>query len=218
MISSRILYGLDLSPLSGAPFSIDIICSAYQRFGECSVLVQSFLNQTFDNWSLHVLHDGPSKDFDQLASIYSDKRLKFSSTKKRFSDYGHSLREIGLQQSKGDYVLITNADNYYVPHFLSLVGKAIASCSPDVILFDMIHSHECPGNRLQESYNLFQTSFAINSVDMGSVVVKGDLARRAGFQSKTYAADWDYFESVANLVQGREMRMVKIPKVLLVHN
>ena len=221
-LSIQLLHGLDLvKPISPPSWSVEVICSAYQRFGSLQVLIQSFLNQTDSNWKLHVLHDGPSGEFDCLAESYLHKfsnRLKFSSTKRRFDDYGHSLREIGLRESTGDYVLITNDDNYYVPAFMRLMNLAIEQCSPDVIMYDMVHSHQFPGNRMQESYSFFSTAFMINSIDMGAALVRGELARQSGFGDKNFAADWDYFEGVSRASPLEKIHLVKIPKILFVHN
>lgn len=220
-INLQILHGLDLATSVSPSWTVEVICSAYQRFGSLRVLIQSFLNQTDSNWNLHVLHDGPSVEFNKLADSYMSEyasRLRFSSSEKRFNDYGHSLREIGLRASTGDYVLITNDDNYYVPVYMRLVNLAIARCSPDLIIYDMVHSHEFPGNRIQESYSFFPTAFMRNSLDMGSGLVKGDLARMSNFKDKGFAADWDYFSNIAYAARDSQMRIIKIPKILFVHN
>lgn len=215
------LHGLDLAASVSPSWTVEVICSAYQRFSSLRVLIQSFLNQTDTNWKLHVLHDGPSREFNDLADSYlSDHSgcLRFSSSEKRFNDYGHSLREIGLRESTGDYVLITNDDNYYVPVYMHLMNMAIERCSPDLIIYDMVHSHEFPGNRIQESYAFFPTAFMKNSLDMGAGLVRGDLARKSGFGDRGFAADWDYFSSVAYAARNSQMEIIKIPKILFVHN
>lgn len=220
-MSLQVMHGLDLSSRVSPSWTVEVICSAYQRLGPLKVLIQSFLNQTASNWMLHVIHDGPSKDFDILASEYEKmccERLRFTSSDKRYNDFGHSLRELGLRESKGDYILITNDDNYYIPEYIHLMNLAIGAGSPDIIMFDMIHSHEFPGNRIQESYMLFSTSFMCNSIDMGSALVKGDLARRANFGSKGFAADWEYFSSVVEEAGSEPLKLAKVPKVLFVHN
>lgn len=197
---------------------IDVVCSAYRRPGPLRVFVQALLNQEADNWRLQVIHDGPDPDFDLLADSYRGvEAAQFWSSEQRFNDHGHSLRALGLQRTAGDYVLITNDDNYYLPSFLRYVNGAIAAAAPDIVLVDMIHGHAFPGGRLQLAHTLFETCLQPGGIDMGCAVVRGDLARQVGFNGREFAADARYFQEVAR-ARGRDLRVVKIPRVLFVHN
>ncbi|MBX9929844.1 MAG: glycosyltransferase family 2 protein [Gemmatimonadaceae bacterium] len=209
----------DISDARATDHTIDVVCSAYKRPGPLRVLVQSFLNQSDGNWRLHVLHDGPDVEFDQVRAAFAphSERVRFSSTPTRHNDFGHSLRAIGLQETAGDYVLITNDDNYYPPTFLAFVNTAISACHPDAVMVDMVHSHTNPGSRQQLSHCIFATEYARREVDMGAVLVRGDLARRAGFRDKSFAGDATYFEDVAAQA-GDGFRVAKIPRVLFYHN
>lgn len=199
--------------------TIEIICVTYKQHGSLSVLVQSFLNQTNPDWRLHVIHDGYDESFLQQMQLYSenDGRIKFSWTETRSNDWGHTLRDEGLKASNGDYILITNGDNYYVPKFIDFIHREIADHDPDVVLYDMIHSHDLPGGRNIPSYSLFETQFSRFNIDMGAAVVKGNLARTAGFRDRTHDADATYFEDVAAAKQG-VLKIAKVNRVLFVHN
>ena len=50
------------------------------------------------------------------------QKISFQCTKIRFNDYGHSLRQIGRKNASGDYVLFTNADNYYIPETVRYIN------------------------------------------------------------------------------------------------
>jgi hypothetical protein len=82
------------------------------------------VHQSNKNPILTVIHDGPNKEFDQIME-YSKKilpnNINFENTIKRYNDYGHSLREMGLKNILGDYVLLTNADNYFVPSAIEIL-------------------------------------------------------------------------------------------------
>jgi len=199
--------------------TIEIICSAYRRPGLLRVLIQSFLNQEVDNWNLQVFHDGPDDDFNAVERDFSGQGpIGFWRSDNRFNDYGHSLRAFGLERSTGDYVLITNDDNYYVPSCLRFVNGAIAALNPDIVLFDMVHSHKFPGGRFQLGYQTFETCMRMGGIDMGAAVVRGDIARRVGFRSRELEADAHYFEDINNSATYDGLLVVKIPRVLFVHN
>lgn len=199
----------------------EVIAVAHQRIGELRLFVLSWINQSSPNWMLRVIHDGPNPEFDDvMASLAREAsgRVSFESTPSRFNDYGHSLRELGLRSARGDYVLLTNADNYYIPHTTRILTDAAQQTQADVLLFDMVHSHERPGGRNQSAYCFFPTSYSRGSIDMGSAAVRVELARQAGFRDKSYDADATYFEDVARVRLPHQLMVCKIARILLVHN
>ena len=205
---------------------VHVIAVAYKRYGELRVFVQSWLNQSDRNWILTVIHDGHDDEFVQImkyfAALEPDK-IDYKCTDIRFNDYGHSLREIGLHSARGDYVLLTNADNYYIPKALEFINAALLehkSSKVDVVMFDMVHSHTNPGMRKLPAYSFFEVSYERAQIDMGAAIVATDLAKKAGFSDKSFAADSTYFESVASKKNagGEKLGIIKIPSVLLIHN
>ena len=200
--------------------TITIICVTYRQTGPLTVFVNSIINQTAPNWRLLVIHDGPDPDFTRLMAALAAGNEHPNSrfcTQVRFNDYGHSLREQGLNVAEGDYVLVTNGDNYYVPILIEAVTRSILATDPDVVMFDMIHSHSNPGGRPLPSYSYFPTEYRRQHIDMGAAVVRRSLARAAGFRDKSYEGDATYFEDVQR-ANGGVLRIDKIPQVLLVHN
>jgi hypothetical protein len=53
-----------------------------------------------------------------------------------------------------------------------------------------------------------------SKIDMGCVVVNSDLAKRIGFNSTIYNADWIYFDEILKTNPS----IHKIDKILFVHN
>lgn len=52
---------------------------------------------------------------------------------------------------------------------------------------------------------------------MGAAIVSTELAQKAGFNDKSYAADASYFEAVskAKKQSGKKLSVLKIPRVYL---
>jgi hypothetical protein len=46
-------------------------------------------------------------------------------TANRFNDWGHSLRDLGIREARGDYILHFNADNVLYPNALEEITKEI---------------------------------------------------------------------------------------------
>ena len=178
---------------------------------------------TEKNWKLTIIHDGHNSDFMSLMESYhkiDPNRITFYCTEKRFNDYGHSLREIGLKNLEGDFVLITNADNYFIPKAVEFLNRAIVETKGevDVVMFDMIHSHNRPGNRDLPPYSFFQVKYKRNSIDISSAIVKNNLAAKVGFRDKSLAGDATYFEDIFKSKYPEKLKCLKIPRVLFVHN
>jgi glycosyltransferase involved in cell wall biosynthesis len=198
---------------------IHIIAVAYQRFGELKVFVQAILNQSSKDWYLTILHDGPSDEFEQIMQEYLDiapGMIEYLFTDVRHNDYGHSLRDIGLKNIQGDYVLLSNADNYFIPKAIEYLINATVETNADIVIFDMIHSHNCPGGRSLPPYSYFETAYERRSIDVSSAIVKKNLAEKVGFRDKSFDGDATYFEDI--LRQKTNIGLAKIPQVLLVHN
>lgn len=214
---------------------IDVIAVAYEKFTHLKIFVQSWLLQTANNWSLTIIHDGPNDEFCKIMSEFktlAPNQIAYYCTDYRYNDYGHSLREIGLRHAKNDYVLLTNADNYFVPKTIQLINETLINLQqnnqdPDVILWNMIHSH--PHIRSEDgvsmpAYMYFETSYKRCKIDISSAIVKTHLAIQAGFRDKSFAGDATYFEDITALKQKdpglpiENLKVHKMPMTLLVHN
>jgi hypothetical protein len=70
--------------------------------------MQCLKNQTFKDFEVLIYHDGPTSrpipDVDIPNSI-------ITITKKRYNDWGHSLRDMGIRVAKGEYIVHFNPDN-----------------------------------------------------------------------------------------------------------
>ena len=200
---------------------IHVIAVAFEKFGQMKVFVQSWINQGSDNWILTVIHDGPNDEFELIMAEYkrqAPSRIFFECTEKRYNDYGHTLRDFGLKNILGDYVLLSNADNYFIPRAVEFMNQAMIVQDADVILFDMIHSHERPGGRNLPAYSFFETSYAPGSIDVSAALVKAELASAVGFPDKGHDGDATYFLRINSFKSPKNLIITKMLRVLFVHN
>lgn len=204
------------------PKALTVICVAYKRYRNLPVLIHSFLAQTLQNFKLIVIHDGYDSQMASLLTPYREQypeEFDFCFSQQRYNDYGHSLRDMGIQLAQTEYLLITNDDNYYAPKFLEYMFMPILQQPedpPEIVFCDMIHSHMNPGVSRQLPYNPFPTRPERNHIDMGCFIAKTALARQVGFRDKGFAGDATYFEDLVRA--AGQPRIVKIPMTLFVHN
>lgn len=192
---------------------MDIICITYNQNESLKCFINSIKAQTNNNWRLFIVHDGLNQSLkeDLTKNGYLNEKVIFVEHPIRTQTYGHILRKWALENLViGDYVLITNGDNYYTPNMVEEVSKY----SEDFIYFDCIHSHRRKRNHNQQDYGLMISELKESMIDMGCVVIKSEIAKKVGFNHINYSADWNYFRDVL----AQNPSIVKINKVLFVHN
>lgn len=192
---------------------IKIICVAYERAIAMRGLIDCFLLQTNPNWELAIIHDGrASQDVLDTINLYSDYRIIFSESEQRNQQYGHPNRKMMLEKmemSSEDFVLITNDDNYYAPVFVEYMLREI---NPNVgmVYCDSVHSHF--------QYIHHKTQVRVDYIDIGSFIVRIDIAKRVGFGGVAFNADGVYACLCFDTCRKFGLCSAYIPKPLFVHN
>ena len=69
-------------------------------------------NQTFKDFEVLIYHDGPTS---RLIPKFDLPNVKITCTDKRYNDWGHSLRDLGIKESTGEYIIHFNPDNILYP-------------------------------------------------------------------------------------------------------
>jgi len=194
--------------------TLHVVCVAYHKPIALRGLVDSFMLQTNSDWRLHILHDGPAPaSVLQTASLYAgDSHVAFECTPERYGNYGHPNRRRGLEQIVApitDFVLITNDDNYYVPVF---VEKMLAVCTPRVGMAycNTVHSYM--------NYDVMYTRLKECYIDMGSFIVRLDVAQAVGFRHNHHSADGAYAVECAQYCMTQHLEVKYVDKPYFIHN
>lgn len=193
--------------------TLHVIVIAYERPIHTRILIDCFLVQTDPRWKMTVVHDGPASDeMKKVLALYDDPRISFISTETREGNWGHANRRMMLQLingDSGDFVLITNNDNYYVPFFVKLM---LEEAKPDVSLIycDFLHHNY--------HFDIVISRLKQNFIDMGAFIVEIKLAQSVGFIHDVPASDGLFAEECAARCMELRLKTVHIPKVLFSHN
>ena len=193
---------------------IDIVAVTYGQNYNLKCFINSIKCQTNNNWRLIIMHDGLNHALynDLLSNGYLEYgKVEFVQTNQRQQKWGHPLRQLALEKIvTNEYVLLTNADNYYCPVMVDEVLKR----NEDFVFFDCIHNHSILYSSNKKDYGLLNSQLLNSHIDMGSAVIRTDIAKRVGFNHTDFAADWHYFQEVLN----QKVSTFKINKCLFVHN
>lgn len=109
--------------------------------------VRSILDQTYDDYELLIIHDGPRSNPFEL-DIPENARLL--ETEKFYGIYGldefyagfgwgHHSRDMGIKVAEGEYILHFNIDNILYPHALQTISDKIDKTKADVVIYACTH-------------------------------------------------------------------------------
>jgi hypothetical protein len=192
---------------------LHVIVTVFQRTLPLSRLIHDFLLQTRGDWIMHIIHDGPaSQELIDMVNSYRDSRINFTATKEINGYWGFPNRNLALKNlalNHRDFVLITNDDNMYIPKFMEYFLKETKRETVGFIYCNIIHSYQ--------NYDILYTEIKQDLIDMGSFIVKLDIAKRVIFKNYE-AADGAYAVACANYCRARKLEIVKINKALFIHN
>jgi len=192
---------------------VNIMSVAYERPIPIRILIDSFIVQTREDWKLTIIHDyKASNEVHKTIGLYDDPRIVYKESLKRLGAFGHPNRKQFLIESKGakdELVLLTNDDNYYVPVFIEKILDVCKS-NTGMVYCDTVHSHF--------DYNVLKTIIRADGIDIGSFLVRGDIAKKVGFNHFQFNGDGFYAKECALECIKRGLKIEYIPKPLFVHN
>ena len=191
--------------------TLKILVVAYQRVLPLQIMIDCFRVQTDPRWEMHIIHDGPAPE-EVKNIIPDDPRINFYETKQRMKNWGHPNRRYLLNNVPAkidDFILITNDDNYYVPTYVQYM-RAAANTGVGIVYNDCLHNYY--------SYDVLKSKMQTNHIDMGSFIVRQDVAKSVGFTSDAFHADGIYAEACAGYCNTHSLSIKYIPKSLFIHN
>lgn len=103
--------------------------------------LHSLANQTFDDFELIIIHDGPKnipyhEEFD--LSVFKNEPIILN-TPERMNDWGHSGRDMGMRLASGEYFFHFNIDNLLYKNCLETISNKIDETGTLVTIFSILH-------------------------------------------------------------------------------
>ena len=180
---------------------IQIISPAYQSY---PVLVPSLVVQTSQHYNLKIIHDGENEQFMAINDMFLSSNITMGCTTFPLGHWGHPIRRMLLDELEddGDYVVITNHDNYYFPNFVETIENEDA----EVLIWSILHNYY--------DYEPLHPKLQFGHIDIMQCAIKKHLAKKVGWKFDENPSDWLYMQECF-----QEARNIKqINKILGVHN
>lgn len=168
------------------------------------------------SWEAIVVHDGVEAPWDRspAGALQDDPRIKLTAVPQAPKPCcGHNTREPGIAVALGNWIVLTNSDNYYVSGFLHRLHEAIAA-QPAAAMFwwhainNLWRWRTAPGG----------AALKWGRIDLGCVAVRREIAAAVGFPWRHYSGDWNYIDACSRRAADAGQAVVEIDEVLFVHN
>lgn len=184
-----------------------MIVAAYERPRPLACLLHSFLCQTYENFEVLIIHDGPGAAAREVVERIGDRRIKFMETDRRTNQFGHPLRKLGIGYCSGQYVGMSNDDNYYVPVYFEWMLHSLVASGALFAYCNTIHSHHL--------WQPYDTKPMRGALDAGAWIADTELVKTTEWTDFGSAGDGTYIDA---LVAKAQNRIVKVPGYVFVHN
>lgn len=191
---------------------IEFIIPTFNRVNHLITMVGSLMAQSNPNWKAHIVADCPDDDVVEqmktMVTFFNDERIRLTVLDKRYNDWGHTPRQYGLDNATEDWVVMTGEDNYYVPEFVDIMlGE---SEHQHFVYCDMVH------NWINRDYIPLMSKLQLGRIDIGSFMVKSNMAKKIKLRIDQEWADWYFVEEFMKKFVAAKMK--KVNRLLYVHN
>lgn len=133
---------------------------------------------------------------------------------------GHHTRGPGLEAASGEWIVITNSDNFFMYGWLDLLSQAMARPHNGIVYWNGVNNlwnwgiEPAPGNRSPAK----GTMLARGYIDLSFCAIRTQIAKQVGFPWSHYDADYDYIYECSKLMETQGFYQAKLNHVLSVHN
>ena len=195
--------------------------------------LHSLATQTLRDFEILLYHDGPlTRPLPDLAWL-GDRLACATVTENRHNDWGHSLRDRGIREARGDFVVHFNPDNVLYPRALATLDAAARAPvtpvpqpeyaeNPEILIYAILmRGMVCNGrkgpwrNRYDTSRYLIYTGMPpiLGAIDCMQVVISRRIwLEMGGWYDKAEVSDGRMY---SKLIAERGARY--IPEVLGEH-
>jgi hypothetical protein len=163
------------------------------------MFILSMQRQRHENWELICVTDGPNIAAVRQVEEIGDPRIRVIETGKRLGRWGHPYRQLGLDACRGEFIGMSNDDNYYVPGYIEQMLYALDDA--DLATCQTVHSYL--GWQITEE------------VDVGSWIARAAIVKATPWTGQDHLSDQDYFQALASRARGS---VITVKRPLFVHN
>jgi len=196
--------------------TISIILAAYNAEKTIERMVDSIINQTFDDWELIAVDDGSEDGTGAILDHYAFQDNRIRVLHKTNAGVA-AARQDGIDRVQGEYTIHVDADDWVDPRMLELMYKTLIDTGADIIISDYyVESNGYSKYTAQPFEEKSSTDIFYDIISgklMGSLwnkLIRRDILQ----QDETYFYPGiNYFEDVlflAKILVGRQLKVIHL--------
>lgn len=105
-----------------------VICLTYKRSKLLEEAVYSVIQQTLKDWELLIIND-----YDLQKIRYDHPQIRIFNLEEKFKTLGDK-RNFGVEQANGDYIIMLDDDDLFLPSYLENINKIVSLGDVDLLL------------------------------------------------------------------------------------
>jgi glycosyltransferase involved in cell wall biosynthesis len=175
---------------------VSVIMATYNRENYLPYAIESVLNQTYQNFELHIIDDGSVDATRALVNTYKDPRIRYYYQENKGQS---SAINVGVEHALGDFITFLDSDNLWKLDKLERqVG--LLHDNPDYqIVYGENEIIDENGNiqPVQEpvtrhSGNIMKKLLVFNFINFNTTMIRAECFRELGGMTSTVPAGPDY--------------------------
>jgi len=170
-------------------YAISVIIPTFKGEQYIRRIIDAVINQTFTDFEIIVINDGSPDQTQQILDDYTKKYPKFKSITQENQGIIRAKTR-GLEESKGDYLLYLDHDDWLQPDALEKLYLKATNESADMVYFGFYEEKE--KQKLQYLPRKNEAYFKMNYYPLWSKLIKADYLKKVKYQelpSITYVED-----------------------------
>jgi hypothetical protein len=162
--------------------------------------------QRYENWEVVAVTDGPNADAAHVEADFKRhhpgaiERLRLIQTAESRGRWGHAYRQNGIDACRGQFIGLSNDDNYYCPGYIEQLMFALEDA--DIAACQVAHSYS--GWAARPAWS-----------DLGCWIARAALVRSVPWEGQEFDSDALY---LAKLRARPGVRSAVVNRPLFVHN
>ncbi len=190
---------------------VSVIVPTYNRAREIGRCLESLVSQTFADFEVIVCDDGST---DGTADVVANYRERLALRFQWSENFGGPARprNIGLELAQGEYVAFLDSDDWWTPDKLEQSVRRL-DAGADIVYHDLYRVRSATPRLRWRRVRTRQLHAPVfddllhhgNTVPNSSVVVRGELMRRAGgFSEDRSLIAWEDYDAWLRLARLTE--------------
>ncbi|MBJ8051876.1 glycosyltransferase family 2 protein [Bacillus cereus] len=178
---------------------VSIVIPTYNRSELIKRTINSVLAQTYTNFELIIVDDASTDNTEDIVNEYHDDRIKF--IKLNGNSKGTKPRNVGIKESKGEYIALLDSDDEWLPNklenqlnFMRTFNDDSLVCFTDLILKGTKKTVYSNNRALFEEEDILEYIFlGKNWVQTSTYMFSSKLGKQTLFNPTLKKhQDWDF--------------------------